>query len=246
MPKLSRKIICFSFLLILSSCQTKVEKDQPSASIQTEHKSIPTPETKSTLALEKTKVLDTLLNSKDYLILGEKMAKVKVIKEDEIEKYPNFEVITWYKEDVIIGEQIEEEQLKIFIKYNFISKFEDYQVEVYKGELAPPDFSSNPDAKRFITRITKACKEGVNFAGHYTLVTWGCGSPCQSGVVVDRKTGKIYGGYGTSLGAEFKIDSKMIIRNIDALDKKINLIKHCAYCNVNHEIWTGETFEEVN
>lgn len=238
-----KRIIAFIFLLFLFSCQTKTEKERPIPPIVEENKTEIDSTTPSTIATQKK--LDTLLNSKDYLILGEKIGKVKIIKEEDIKKHPSFEVITGFKDDIIIADQIADEQIQIFIKYNYKSKFEDYQVDVYKGKLAPPDFSTDPDAKRFITRITKACEEGINFAGHYTLVIWGCGSPCQSGVVVDRKTGRIYGGYGTALGAEFRIDSRMIIRNIEALDKTTNLVKHCAYCVVNHEIWTGETFKEV-
>ena len=79
----------------------------------------------------------------------------------------------------------------------------------------------------------------------YTLVIWGCGSPCQSGVVIDRITGEIFGGYGTSLGSEFRKDSRMIIRNVEAIDTATNLIRSCTFCGVNHEIWTGTEFEEI-
>jgi hypothetical protein len=190
-----------------------------------------------TTKLQKTEnPLDTLLNSNSYLILGNKHAIVKVVDKNEVENYPTFEVLTGYRNDVIIGENIGYENLKIYKKYRPKTTFEDYPIEIYKGELTDPDFSTDPDARNFATRIKNECAKGINFAGHYTLVIWGCGSPCQSRVVVDRKTGKIYSGYGTSLGSKFKMDSKMIISNVGAIDTMTNLIELCAYCEVNHQI----------
>jgi hypothetical protein len=179
------------------------------------------------------------------LILGDKLAKVKVVAENEIDNFPSFKIMVGYRNDVIIGENIDYDNLKIYRKYQPQTSFQDFPTDIYKGKLADPDFSTNPEAKRFITRIKNECTNGINFAGQYTLVTWGCGSTCQSGVVVDRKTGRIFGGYGTALGSEFRKDSKMIIKNVGAIDTTTNLIEVCAYCVVNHEIWTGTEFKEV-
>lgn len=44
----------------------------------------------------------------------------------------------------------------------------------------------------FRTRLRQNAKEGVNFAGHYTLATWGCGSDCHSLAIIDAKTGTVY------------------------------------------------------
>jgi hypothetical protein len=179
------------------------------------------------------------------LIFGDKHAKVKVVNENEVHKFPTFEILIRYRNDVIVGENIDVDNVKIYRKYQPKTSFNDYPVDIYEGELADPDFSTNPDSKRFITRIKNECAKGINFAGQYTLVTWGCGSSCQSGVVVDRITGKIFWGYGTSFGSEFKKDSRMIIRNFGAIDTMTNLIEVCAYCEVDHEIWTGTKFKAV-
>jgi hypothetical protein len=187
----------------------------------------------------------TLLDTDGYLILGNKLAKVKIVNENEVDNFPTFEILIRYRNDIIIGENIDYDNVTIYKRYQPQTSFKDYPADIYEGKLADPDFSTNPDAKRFITRIKNECANGINFAGQYTLVTWGCGSPCQSGVVVNRKTGKIFGGYATALGSEFKKDSKMIIRNVGAIDTTTNLIEVCAYCDVNHEIWTGTTFKEV-
>ena len=226
-------LICFLIL----SCQTKNDKGENKELNKTDYLIIE--------ASQKDNQLDTLLNIKDYLVLGDKLAKVKVVNEIELDKFPTFEILIGYRNDIIIGENIDYDNVKIYRKYNPKTTFKNYPVDIYKGKLADPDFSTDPDAKRFITRIKNECANGINFAGHYTLVTWGCGSTCQSGVVVDRKTGIIYGTYGTALGSEFKRDSKLIIRNVGAIDRTTNLIKVCAYCDVNHEIWTGTQFKVV-
>jgi len=192
-------------------------------------------------------ILDTLINTTEYLILGVKndTSEIKIVDSNEILGFPTFEILAEYGEDVIIGKNFNYGNLRICSRYNPKFSFDGFKVNVYTGKLSNPDFSTNPGAKRFITRIKSACEKGVNFAGHYTLAIWGCGSGCQSGVVVDRKTGEIYDGYGTSWGSKFKIDSQLIVRNIGALDTATNLIEYCAYCNVNTEIWTGKEFKDI-
>lgn len=42
----------------------------------------------------------------------------------------------------------------------------------------------------FRTRTREAMAGGVNFAGHYVVATWGCGTECESGHIVDARTGR--------------------------------------------------------
>ena len=80
----------------------------------------------------------------------------------------------------------------VYRKYKVPYKYSDYKVSVYTGELAAPDFKTDPSALLFRTQIRTQCKEnGINFAGHFTLVKWGCGSPCLTVAIVDRITGRI-------------------------------------------------------
>ena len=234
--KMKRILTYFTCFLILS-CQTNKDNSEKGE--------LNNSDSTKTDIQQKESQIDTLLNTADYLIFGDKLAKVKVVNENEVDNFPTFEILFGYRNDVIIGENIDNDNVKIYKKYQPQTSFKNYPADIYVGKLADPDFSTDPDSKRFITRIKNECANGINFAGQYTLVTWGCGSPCQSGVVVDRKTGKIFGGYGTALGSEFKKDSKMIIRNVGAIDTTTNLIEVCAYCEVNHEIWTGTEFKEV-
>ena len=54
---------------------------------------------------------------------------------------------------------------------------EDYPVlksEMYKGKPAPVMLYSKR-ARLYRTVLREGAKEGPNFAGHYTIVTWGAG-----------------------------------------------------------------------
>ncbi|QYO65428.1 hypothetical protein [Leptolyngbya sp. 7M] len=54
------------------------------------------------------------------------------------------------------------------------------------------DFRSHKDARMFRTRLREALRGGVNFAGRYIIATWGCGTGCVSGAVIESRTGKVF------------------------------------------------------
>lgn len=59
----------------------------------------------------------------------------------------------------------------------------------------------------------------MNFAGHFTLVTWGCGSDCRMVAAVNAKTGDVYiAPFTVSTGVSFRLESKLVIAN----DSEIN------------------------
>jgi len=65
--------------------------------------------------------------------------------------------------------------------------------DVYTGEFAAVDYADKrfPKAKEYKTAINKAVEDGVDFAGHYAIAQWGCGTQCQEQAIVDVITGKI-------------------------------------------------------
>jgi len=93
--------------------------------------------------------------------------------------------------------------------------FKKYEVKsIYLEKMARIDFKSNPIARLYRTRISKNYKQnGVNFAGHYSFVFWGCGSPCTGCVIVDLKTGKVYSGPDSGFGYKFTKNSRLLIVN---------------------------------
>lgn len=55
----------------------------------------------------------------------------------------------------------------------------------------PALIETNSFAHRYRTRLTEGLRDlPVNFAGHYVMVTWGCGTTCLDGGMVDARSGE--------------------------------------------------------
>lgn len=86
--------------------------------------------------------------------------------------------------------------------------FQDFPIsEIFNGPNTAPDFSTNSNATNYRTLITNESKQPANFAGHYRLVLYGCGSNCTGFFVVNLKTGKII-----SLGSNYVADRDILTR----------------------------------
>jgi hypothetical protein len=73
-----------------------------------------------------------------------------------------------------------------------VPRFEEFRVsEMFKRKTASVKLAS-PQARMFRTMLRVNAKEGVNFAGHYIVATWGCGSDCHSLAIIDARTGNVY------------------------------------------------------
>ena len=101
------------------------------------------------------------------------------------------------------------------VKFEPYVWFDDFPAPVSDtSSKAPLDFNSNKEAKLYRTAIRNGYKEGNStFGGHYELITWGCGSPCADGVIIDRKTGKIYDIPMVAFGYEYRHNSLMLLIN---------------------------------
>lgn len=71
-------------------------------------------------------------------------------------------------------------------------KFSAFAEKVETARTKAIDFKRNPDARSFRTRLSQGLRGGVNFAGHFVLVGWGCGTGCVSGAIVDARTGSVF------------------------------------------------------
>jgi len=71
--------------------------------------------------------------------------------------------------------------------------FESYAVKrLYRGAPASPILSK--DQRTFRTVIRRGAKSPVEFAGHYTLPRFGCGTGCSAFYIVDSINGKVCNG----------------------------------------------------
>lgn len=88
-----------------------------------------------------------------------------------------------------------------------VPQFEAYPVEPEEIDSpAPVDFSDNPDARLFRTTLTRGAAEGPNFAGHYTIVGWSCGSTCFAWGMVDATTGQVHFAPGLRIVSGIHVD----------------------------------------
>lgn len=100
----------------------------------------------------------------------------------------------------------------IYVKYNPKKTFEDFSTELKIIEKANINYKSHPIAREYKTMITNGYNDSeVNFGGHYILVTWGCGSPCSSGAIVDVFNGNVFPIPTTAFGYSFRKNSTLLI-----------------------------------
>jgi hypothetical protein len=61
--------------------------------------------------------------------------------------------------------------------------FKQFPVQsVYTGKRVPPNVATRW-ARQYRTRTTEAGKQKPNFAGHYVITEWGCGTGCTHGAL---------------------------------------------------------------
>ncbi len=115
-----------------------------------------------------------------------------------------------------------------------------------------------PSERMFRTRLNEAIKQPPNFADHYRVAYWGCGSMCGAGAVIDLRTGDVYppplGGKGkgwerwiscTALfqgtGDKFRVSSRLFVTrcgsNFDKSGKN--------WPDVFYFLWEGNGFREL-
>jgi hypothetical protein len=71
-------------------------------------------------------------------------------------------------------------------------RFRDYHTKLYAGSNALPDVRSDLRSRRYRTQLESWAREKPNFAGHYIVATWGCGTSCTEIAVIDAITGKVF------------------------------------------------------
>jgi hypothetical protein len=70
--------------------------------------------------------------------------------------------------------------------------FRDYSVSLkFRGRPAAP-LHNTLNSRFYRTKIREAVENRPNFADHYTLAQWGCGSACVRFSIIDSKDGRVY------------------------------------------------------
>jgi hypothetical protein len=70
--------------------------------------------------------------------------------------------------------------------------FRDYAVPLAFHGKPVPALRNTLNSRTYRTKIREAVAAGPNFADHYTLAIWGCGSSCAMFSIVDANDGRVY------------------------------------------------------
>ena len=173
----------------------------------------------------------TIIKSVDSLIINQEIKEKDIFKNDNL---------------IISGDSTKldlKNISSIMIKFEPYISFKDYKVDtIFKGKIAEIDFKSHPIAREYKTIITRCYKkEKINFAGHYCLVSWRCGAPCNEFAIIDVIDGKVYYGFIAPNGFEYHKDSRMLIANPPNSDGFYEAT--CLYCKP--EIWVFNEIKKI-
>lgn len=117
-------------------------------------------------------------------------------------------------------------------------QFGDYPATArFTGERHKVDTSGGEFTPAQVKSLTTALEGGPNFAGEFSLATWGCGTSCQVISVVSLRTGRIYQGVVTNNLPQFRTDSRLLI-DVPGTPGD----SQCATCARSFYVWRGESF----
>jgi len=98
-----------------------------------------------------------------------------------------------------------------------LPKFEDFPATDFSSSKKNivVDVNSDPIGKVYRTAIRHGVSyNGANFNGKYSIATWGCGTGCQDGVIVDAETGRIHRLPELMVnGYEARKNSRLLVQN---------------------------------
>ena len=133
--------------------------------------------------------------------------------------------------------------------------FRQYAAKVEKAGNVKVNLKSHKNANSYRTNLRNAAKEGVNFAGHYILTTWGCGTNCSQSAIIDARNGKVFfprelegAGFGfcdlpdDTEPSVYQANSRLLILSGF---KGGDLSLKDGRCGIYYLEWTGANFKQV-
>lgn len=133
--------------------------------------------------------------------------------------------------------------------------FERYAAKIEAVKNVKVNLKSHKNANMFRTNLRNAAKEGVNFAGHYIVANWGCGTNCSQSAIIDARTGQVFfpdelegAGFGfcelpdDAEPIAYQAGSRLLILNGF---KGGDLNSENAPCGVYYLEWTGKSFKQI-
>lgn len=109
-----------------------------------------------------------------------------------------------------------------------LPRCEDYPAKkTFLGKPAPVKIAGTR-ARMYRTVIREWATEKPNFAGHYIVARWGCGTGCVGYAVIDARTGKVYFNpealqvamlrFQDEDHLQYRLDSRLLVVSGDIMD----------------------------
>lgn len=124
-------------------------------------------------------------------------------------------------------------------------------VESAPASPAALDLASYRFAPRFRTVLGAGAAQGPNFAGAFTIVTWGCGSSCRFLAVLDSRSGRVFGPWMQYMVAvAFRADSRLLLvdppDSARAMLPDLAMLDRCAVCGTpGAYVWDRDHFRAI-
>ena len=137
----------------------------------------------------------------------------------------------------------------------FPPAFAGYRTKVEKARVRSIDFKKYPDARTYRTRLTAGLAEGVNFAGHFIIVGWGCGTGCTNAGIIDGRNGRViwpeeffnvdatYGDNYSDIQLDFRKNSRLLI--IHGRPGSGNDSGSTEPVGDHYFVWNGSSFRKI-
>ena len=130
-----------------------------------------------------------------------------------------------------------------------IPRFEDFPITEHWNGVPATVRLTTPWERMFRTRLSDAGKKQPNFAGHYRIVIWGCGSNCRAGAVVDLTTGSVFPPPLAAHGEgwdHWAMGSEEIQRSIDSrANSRLAVVRSMDVPDVYYFVWENDRFTEI-
>jgi len=133
--------------------------------------------------------------------------------------------------------------------------FSQYSTRVEKVRNIQVNLKSHKNARMFRTNLRNSAKEGVNFAGHFVVSNWGCGTNCSETAIIDARSGRVFFPSileGAAFGfCETPEESEPIVYKPNSRlfilygFKGGELDKPNSKCGIYYFEWTGTTFHQL-
>ena len=129
-----------------------------------------------------------------------------------------------------------------------VPQFANFLSPIYRGPIGRVDLSS-PNLYQYRTRLRKGAQQPVNFAGHYQLVQWGCGTECSAGALIDALNGQVtFLPTVVTQGMEAAMDAKFKAIEFRANSRLIvfsGQINETGVLGTHFDLWNGSGFQEL-